>query len=236
MGGLSHFLETDGLATTQISLVREHTEAMKPPRALWVPFILGRPLGEPNDAAFQRRVLRGALNLLERPLGDVPILVDHTEEADGAMELDGRACPVNYSPVEHDGSLANRLADEIESLATWYELSVERTGRTVFGGAAMTINEVADALVAAVDGSVAANTEQLSAGDTLRLAGEDLKAWVTEAATAQPGKMTAYALKAWFWEQTVAGETLRAAYESSKTSNNESWRYQAPVLIPAELR
>lgn len=209
---------------------------MKPPRALWVPFILGRPLGQPNDAAFQRRVLRGALDLLERPRGDVPILVDHTEEADGATELDGRACPVNYAPIKHDGSLANRLADEIVSLATWYELSVERTGRTVFGSAAMTIGEVADALVAAADGVIAADTEQRSVGDTLRLAGEDLKAWVTEAATAQPGNMTAYALKAWFWEQTVAGETLLAAYQSSNASDNKSWRDQARIIIPAELR
>lgn len=209
---------------------------MKPPRALWVPFILGRPLGKPNDAAFQRRVIRGALGLLERPLGDVPILVDHTEEADGETELDGRACPINYAPIEHDGSLANRLADEIVSLATWYELSIERTGRTVFGGAAMTIGEVTDALVAAADGVIAADTRQLSVGDTLRLAGEDLKAWVTEAATAQPGNMTAYALKAWFWEQTVAGETLLAAYQSSKTSDNKSWRDQARIIIPAELR
>ena len=209
---------------------------MKPPRALWVPFILGRPLGKPNDAAFQRRVLRGALDLLERPRGDVPILVDHTEEADGATELDGHACPINYAPIKHDGSLANRLADEIVSLATWYELSVERTGRTVFGSAAMTIGEVTDALVAAADGVVAADTEQRSVGDTLRLAGEDLKAWVTEAATAQPGNMTAYALKAWFWEQTVAGETLLNAYQSSKTSDNKSWRDQARIIIPAELR
>jgi len=209
---------------------------MKPPRALWVPFILGRPLGKPNDAAFQRRVLRGALDLLERPRGDVPILVDHTEEADGATELDGRACPINYAPIKHDGSLANRLADEIVSLATWYELSVERTRRTVFGSAAMTIGEVTDALVAAADGVVAADTEQRSVGDTLRLAGEDLKAWVTEAATAQPGNMTAYALKAWFWEQTVAGETLLNAYQSSKTSDNKSWRDQARIIIPAELR
>ena len=201
-----------------------------------MPFILGRPLGKPNDAAFQRRVLRGALDLLERPRGDVPILVDHTEEADGATELDGRACPINYAPIKHDGSLANRLADEIVSLATWYELSVERTGRTVFGSAAMTIGEVTDALVAAAEGVVAADTEQRSVGDTLRLAGEDLKAWVTEAATAQPGNMTAYALKAWFWEQTVAGETLLNAYQSSKTSDNKSWRDQARIIIPAELR
>ena len=36
--------------TTGISLVRENTASMQPPRALWVPFPLGRPLGVPDDA------------------------------------------------------------------------------------------------------------------------------------------------------------------------------------------
>jgi hypothetical protein len=49
---MSHTLEAAGMATTQISLVREHTAAIRAPRALWVPFILGRPLGVPNDPAF----------------------------------------------------------------------------------------------------------------------------------------------------------------------------------------
>jgi hypothetical protein len=40
----------------QISLVREHTEKINPPRALWVPFELGRPVGPPDEPAFQRRV------------------------------------------------------------------------------------------------------------------------------------------------------------------------------------
>ena len=64
MGALGHFLEEEGVPTTQISLVREHTAAMNPPRALWVPFILGRPFGVPNDPAFQRRVLLAVLGLL----------------------------------------------------------------------------------------------------------------------------------------------------------------------------
>ena len=50
-----------------------------PPRALWVPFIMGRPLGVPKDAAFQRRVLLAALNLLESASG--PVVVDYPEDA-----------------------------------------------------------------------------------------------------------------------------------------------------------
>ncbi|MCH7711818.1 MAG: hypothetical protein IH903_09315, partial [Proteobacteria bacterium] len=53
------------MPTTQISLIREHTEKIVPPRALWVPFELGRPFGAPDDSGFQKRVLLGALELLE---------------------------------------------------------------------------------------------------------------------------------------------------------------------------
>ena len=86
MGGLGHFLEREGLATTQISLVREHTAVMKPPRALWVPFELGRPLGEPGDAAFQRRVLMAALDLLDA--APDPVLVDFPDDAPSAADVD----------------------------------------------------------------------------------------------------------------------------------------------------
>ena len=75
MGALGHFLESEGLATTQISLIREHTASIRPPRALWVPHMLGRPLGDPGDVKGQKSVLEGALRLLERAEG--PVLVDH---------------------------------------------------------------------------------------------------------------------------------------------------------------
>lgn len=45
-------LESLGLTTTVIGLVRPHIEKSANPRGLFVPFPLGRPLGEPGDAAF----------------------------------------------------------------------------------------------------------------------------------------------------------------------------------------
>ena len=69
MSAIAHYLEEAGIPTTGISLVRDNTERMRPPRALWVPFELGRPFGAPNDADFQSEVLRAALALLERPDG-----------------------------------------------------------------------------------------------------------------------------------------------------------------------
>ena len=75
MNALGRFLEDEGLATTGISLVREHSEWMAPPRILWVPFRLGRPLGRPGDAAFQHRVIDAALALLDAPSGPVTCAV-----------------------------------------------------------------------------------------------------------------------------------------------------------------
>ncbi|MBT5161958.1 MAG: hypothetical protein HOL89_19300, partial [Alphaproteobacteria bacterium] len=49
MSALGHFLEEEGIATTIISLIRVHSEKVRPPRSLFVPFELGRPLGAPND-------------------------------------------------------------------------------------------------------------------------------------------------------------------------------------------
>jgi hypothetical protein len=70
-------IERAGIATVSISLLREVTEKIAPPRALFVPFPLGFPLGAPNDAELQHRVIRAALALLPRT--NLPILEDYQE-------------------------------------------------------------------------------------------------------------------------------------------------------------
>jgi len=39
VGALGHYIEREGIPTAQISLIREQTAAIKPSRALWVPFM-----------------------------------------------------------------------------------------------------------------------------------------------------------------------------------------------------
>lgn len=65
-------LERRKIASVSISLLREVTEITKPPRALFVPFPLGFPLGAPKDAAMQHQIIARALRLLGR--NDSPIL------------------------------------------------------------------------------------------------------------------------------------------------------------------
>ena len=67
--------EEAGITTVALQLLREVAVAVRPPRALWVPFPHGYPLGEPDDPAGQRAVLEAALRLAEAE-GGPPLLAD----------------------------------------------------------------------------------------------------------------------------------------------------------------
>ena len=70
---------------------------MQPPRALWVSFPLGRPLGKPRDSAFQHRVIKAALDLLNRSKG--PILEDYPEDAPEIEIPVQRVVPVHHAEI-----------------------------------------------------------------------------------------------------------------------------------------
>lgn len=77
VGLIGAALERAGISTVSISLLREVTEVIRPPRALFVPYPLGYPLGEPHNPELQHRIIRQALLLLERD--DVPVLEGFAE-------------------------------------------------------------------------------------------------------------------------------------------------------------
>ena len=72
VGLIQRAIEYAGITTVSLSLLREITEKIRPPRALFVPFPLGYPLGEPNNTSLQLRVMRSAFALLTR--NDAPAL------------------------------------------------------------------------------------------------------------------------------------------------------------------
>ena len=78
MGVLSRALERAGLVTVGVTLVREHTEKVNPPRALWVPYPYGRPLGAPDDPRLQHEIIRAALDLYAAPAG--PVMAEFPEQ------------------------------------------------------------------------------------------------------------------------------------------------------------
>ncbi len=72
VGLIQGIMEAAGIATVSVSLLAEVTRKVKPPRALFVPFPLGYPLGKPQDSALQRKIIEESLKLLERT--DLPVL------------------------------------------------------------------------------------------------------------------------------------------------------------------
>ena len=53
------------MATVSISIVREITTQVRPPRALFLRWPFGHPLGEPFAIAQQQRILRDMFHALE---------------------------------------------------------------------------------------------------------------------------------------------------------------------------
>lgn len=216
MGALSRWIEEEGIATTQISLVREHTAAIRPPRALWVPFILGRPLGAPGDAAFQRRALLAALQLLEVEYG--PILEDYAEEAPAADEADEAdsgafVCPVSFSRPVTESGLAGELQREIAQLAPWHELASAK-GKNGKGHTTATLSGLSPSAMAKfitdfiADPATPSYSSDVPLPLALRLVTQDLKAYYLEAVAVQPGARAALEAREWFWHGTTAGQAF----------------------------
>jgi len=195
--------------STAIALVRLHAEKMRAPRALWVPFELGRPLGAPNEPAFQRRVISAALELLVSDEGPV-VLKDFPDDAPGPKsdETTSWVCPVSFPPpAGADEGLAAAAVREIDALAPWYQISLERRGRTSVGVSGRTPQDAARFAAAFLDDSTMPE-ETGSRAQDLKDACTDLMAYYTEAGTAQPGQRSSRDVQNWFWHATSVGSLL----------------------------
>ena len=223
MSALGHFLEREGIPTVSISLVREHTETIRPPRALWVTFELGRPLGVPDDPAFQRRVVHAALDLFERT--DGPLIADYPEDVAEEADFTGWACPINLAP-----SASDTLAAEIDRLAVWYARAVEARGRTTVGVSGLDMSAAGKLVAVALEDS-------LPAAQPLKQAIDDLKAYYLEAASAFPDPGSSRARKRWLWDETILARSLLALQPKLAASADAQHRILANLtMIPATER
>jgi hypothetical protein len=219
---LAHVFEAAGLATVALASVLPVAERMRPPRALYCEFPLGRPLGVPGDAEFQHSVLRRAFAMLEAPAGPV---LDTYPDVIAIPETAALSCAL---PIRHDASVPEAVA-EAEALRDAYERTRARRGTTSVG-------RVVDA-----DGmpALVASLLQISEGapwDGAGLPGDpiscahDLRSYYEEAALSladappDPG-----AAEAWFYETTAAGRTLLAARRAMRDQKAPGplWLYMA---------
>ncbi len=214
MCALAYYLETEGLATTLISLVRLHSETMRPPRVLWVPFELGRPLGPPNDAGLQRDVLTAALDLLTGEAGPVVHRdFDYRAPAEAAW-----TCPFETGDPTSSGdaldALAERLRAEFQRMLPWYRKAEAASGRSVIGVAgleaeALVEHVIAGTLALAAGGGLPASPLRgMHPMQALRFAVDDLKACYLVAATADGATPSCGQHNRWFWRETLAGRII----------------------------
>jgi hypothetical protein len=199
-------LESEGLATVQLSAIRDHSERIHPPRALYCEFPLGRPLGKPNDPAFQRRVLLAAFALLERPA--VPVLEDFPEVV--AAEPDELlACAL---PPRLDEGEAPAVG-EARGLRAAYERQLARAGRTSVGMVADAdgIPDLVAAFVRVADG---ASADDAGFPSDPHRAAQDVRAYYEEAALALSDHVpSARAAESWIFRSTETGRILRTAQQ-----------------------
>ena len=196
-----------------IAIIPRHAERMRPPRALAVPFELGRPLGAPNAPAFQRRVLMALLDLFKLAKG--PALIPFPDQAPAApADQEGWACPINLSPPPPGSpfdQLQAALQDEIERLRPWHEEAKCARGRTTVGISGLAVADV-PALMMAFAQNIALPSPQAGTPTVVvvKRATDDLKAFYYEAATAKPGRINDVALADWLWGETAFGRALLA--------------------------
>jgi D-proline reductase (dithiol) PrdB len=210
---IAYYLESEGIMTTGISLVRENTASMQPPRMLWVSFPLGHPLGKPGDAEFQHQVIAHALELLERPAG--PVLEDFPLDVPQINVAQAAACPISFAAPAVDGSTwENRLANELLLLRPWYDLGRRRRQRTTVGASDSSVETILKRLAQWLDHP----DGPLPDLKWFKYAIEDAKAYYSESLTAQPGDYPAGYVQKEFWNETVLGEGLRRYYEHFSTT------------------
>ncbi len=232
MCALGHILEAAGLATVLIGLIPQHVERMRPPRALLVPFELGRPMGTPGDPAFQHRVLNVLLALVART--DAPVIEWFTEPAaTGTVNDAPWACPVSFPPLPtDDGAALTAILAEIDLLEPWHDRAMLTRGSTAVGASGVDIRSSARYLAGFLEASWPEPLPALSTADGFKLAAEDLKLYYLEAAAAQPGG-SSRVMGDWFWDGTQGGALLkRLAGELVHTPDPLLDTYVRHTLVP----
>ena len=224
MSALAHYLEEEGLSTTLIGLIRNHVERIQPPRALWVPFELGRPVGPPNNPDFQKRVIEAALALLDREDGPV-ILEDFPEDAPG--EEDGP----NWRPPPLGG--AADVAAEISALAPAHAAFTASNGFSNVGLTGVDVGTLAQ-FIARIDSDepMERPTTKLAPVQVLRFGADDIKAYYAEAAVSSGGSPSSAQVWGWFWRETQAGALIWRLRHSCMASENASRQGIARSLVP----
>jgi hypothetical protein len=225
VSALGHYLEEEGIASVAIALIRPQAENTRPPRALWVPFELGRPLGPPSDAAFQKRVILAALGLFGAAR-QASLIVDFPDD-------DPREAPDPIWKPPAGSAPAEQLEVEMRALAPLYAQSCMERERSTVGLTGLPPAEFGAYIAAWLrDEAPASPVEGMSAALALRFAIDDLKAYALEAAIAGGGRPSSKQLGDWLWNDSAAGNAIRGV-RNRFVAGDERQQAVAAFFVPA---
>jgi len=225
---LARVLEAHGIATTSISMVREHTLKVKPPRALFVPFPYGHALGRPNDPALQHRVLRAALDLLAAPAG--PVLVDFPDDAEPG---DQPGAPVQASAVAPAAGVPDDPAVEMTTMRRYHEQWLAQNGRTIMGLTGIPPARFGDVVrflqgfAAGEDADMAERAADVPLPGFIRWCADDLKTLYFEGGLAMKPAAGGDEIARWFWAETAMAQLLRRVRDRLDVSDDPRWKAAA---------
>lgn len=229
MSALGHYLEEAGIPSVAIALIRPQAEHTRPPRALWVPFELGRPIGPPSDAAFQRRVILAALGLLNAAKAE-SLIVDFPD--DDPREADDPAWQAPIPPAL-DRSV-DALEEELFALAPAYAQSCTQRERSTVGLSGLAPAACGAFMAAWLRGEAPESpVPGMSPLLALRFAADDLKAFALEAALAGGGRPSSKQLDDWLWGRTALAVALDTIRRRLMAGDDERGKLVAPFFVPA---
>jgi hypothetical protein len=245
VSALGHYIEEEGVATVAIALVRPQAERTRPPRALWVPFELGRPFGPPNDPAFQKRVILAALGLLEAEAGGPALLADFADDDPREAPDESWRPPVdsphpNPPPPAGEGAgaaLADALEAEMRELASAYAQSCTERGRSTVGLSGLAPAAFGEYIADWLRGPPPPSpVPDMSPILCLRFAVDDLKAYCLEAALAGGGAPSSRQLGDWLWNRTTSGAAIRELRRMLSSDADERAKLIAGMFLVPALR
>lgn len=229
MSALGHYLEEAGISSVAIALIRPQAEHTRPPRALWVPFELGRPIGPPGDAPFQRRVILAALGLLNAAKVE-SLIVDFPDDDPREVPDPSWRPPISPAPDQN----ADTLEEELLALAPAYAQSCSRRGRSTVGLSGLSPAACGAFMAAWLRGEAPESPAPgMSPLLALRFAADDLKAFALEAALADGGRPSSKQLGDWLWGRTALAVTLDTIRRRLMAGDDERGKLVAPFFVPA---
>lgn len=223
MSTLAHVFEAAGLATIALGSVRKQMEGAAPPRGLLCDFPMGRPMGKPDDAEFQHRVLAHAFSLL----GSAEPVIEEFTEAITEENHEVLSCPM---PARSNDDLHPAI-DELRGLRQAYNRGIAKYGNRAGTGRTIGVDELEAAFEALVRVSEGTPWKQAGIPGIPSRVAQDIRGYYDMAALGLSDHIpSAWAGTNWFFDQTEGGELILAARAAMRDAGEKRpiWFYMTP--------